>query len=349
MNRVRTGVQLLVGWLPMTLLFATMMIAVHGGDVATATHIAIRMVFLAAVLGFGVHRLTARWPWPHPFQLRFLARHVIAAAVFSMCWFVLNSVVESLRIGRIAIVVGPGLVPYLTMGVWIYVMIAGVAYALRAAERAAALEVLHAQSQLAALRAQVHPHFLFNALHTVVQLIPIDPDAAVRAAEQLGEALRIAIDERRDRISLREELAFVQRYLAIEKLRFGERLRLRIDVDDGAAGSELPTFALQTLVENAVRHGVAPSLTPVDVLVTARDDAGTLTVSVLDTGVGTDLTSGAKRAGTGLHRLREQLAQLYGTAATLMLSSRPGEGFRAALTIPQSRDSAARGSAATMR
>src|SRR5262249_28322886 len=154
----------------------------------------------------------------------FIGTHVLAAVGYAMTWYALMSAIDSLILGHFTLVIGPGFPQFLITGIWLYVVVSSSAYATLAAQRAAQLEAHAARLQLDALRTQLHPHFLFNALHTVVQLIPLDPRAAAGAAEQLAGALRIALEEQRDVIPLAEEWAFVQRYLAIERIRFGERL-----------------------------------------------------------------------------------------------------------------------------
>jgi LytS/YehU family sensor histidine kinase len=223
------------------------------------------------------------------------------------------------------------------LGVWLYVMVAGVAYASQAAQRAARAEALAARSQLAALRAQLNPHFLFNALHTVVQLIPLEPRRAAQAAEQLAGLLRTTVEEDRDLVTLAEERSFVERYLDIERIRFGDRLRVSVRASADADEALLPSFALQTLVENAVRHGAAPQVEPTDILVEGTVTSGVLTLSVVDTGAGIRAGHTGSGGGTGLARLRERLTALYGNAASLVIAPGTGRGFSATLTVPQSR------------
>ena len=325
--------QLVVGWLPVFAVFTLMIVGAHGGSVGEAALLALRMVLAAALLSVLVRRFVARHPWPRPFRLSFLALLLPAAMLFSLSWFALNSVLESIRVGALAVVVGPGFTPYLSMGVWLYVMIAGVVYAHQEAQRAAELSALAARTQLAALRAQLHPHFLFNALHTVVQLIPLDPRAASPAAEELAGLLRAATEEQRDLIPLSEEWALAQRYLALESLRLGERLVLEARIEPAAEPCLVPSFALQTLVENAVRHGAAPRVEPTRVSIMARVDGDALRVDVRDDGAGAD--PDASTGGTGLARLRERLTWLYRGRARLELSGRPGAGFCATLVVPR--------------
>jgi sensor histidine kinase YesM len=347
MPRSWIWLQLLLGWLPIGALFALMLFIAHGGSFVDAVPMALQLVLTAALLGLVVYRFTEHVPWPHPVRLRFVAVHIAAASAYAFTWFALNvaiasaiaSVLHSLRSGKpvLVLAIGPAWgVPYVILGFWLYVMVAGIAYANRVAERAARIEALAARTQLAALRAQLHPHLLFNALHTVVQLIPEDPKRATQAAEELAAILRVALSEQRDVIPLAQEWAFVQRYLAIEALRFGDRLCVRSEIDADALPALLPAFALQTLVENAVRHAAAPRVAPTQLAIAAARDGDRLVVRVGDDGAGAETASIENSAGTGLRRLRERLQRLCGDAARLDISSARGQGFQAALTLSQS-------------
>src|SRR6478736_9615702 len=306
MSRAWLWLQIIIGWLPIWALFTLMMVSAHDVPLLSGTLYASRMMAAAAVLGIAVHRFTARLPWPHPMQVRFVVVHFLAAVLYAAAWLVLisaiESVVQSVAHGHFAavFVVGPGVIPFMIVGVWLYVIVAGVTYSNRAAQRAAQIEALAARTQLAALRAQLHPHFLFNALHTVVQLIPVDPSGATRAAEQLAGALRTAIEEERDLVPLAAELAFVRRYLAIECIRFGDRLGVREDIDAAAQFALLPSFALQTLVENAVRHGAAPRPETTTLTIAAHVSGDTLSLTVTDDGAGAADAQIENGDGTGL-------------------------------------------------
>lgn len=340
-RRGAVWVHLIVGWLPVWAVFTLLMTMVHRMPMSGAALIALRLTVGAALLGLLVDRVAAAVPWPHPFRLRFIAIHVGGALLFALAWIGFNSLVESAFRGRLVLVLGPGAVAFLATGVWFYAMIAGIAYARRAVERESRMAALAARSQLAALRAQLHPHFLFNALHTVVQLIPLDPRAAARAAEELAALLRSVLDERRDVVTLAEEWALVQRYLAIESIRFGERLVIVPAIDADVLGAALPSFALQTLVENAVRHAAAPALGTTTLTIAARRDGDALRVSVSDDGAGAPAavlqdSAGDGTGGSGLRRLRERLRHLYGEQASLQLTPNDPHGLVATLRIPPS-------------
>jgi two-component sensor histidine kinase len=339
MPRKWTWLQLAMGWLPVWALYTALVAFQHGIEAAHAAGIALKAVLPAALLGLVVLRFTRRLPWPRPFRATFLAVHVAAALTYALAWVVSLSLVESLLRGAFAIVVGPGLLPFFALGVWLYAMVAGVSYATEATERAALAEAEAARAELEALRAQLHPHFVFNALHSVVQLIPEDPARAAQAAEEIAHLLRATIEEDRDLVTLADEWAFVERYVSLERLRFGDRLRVEADLGDGAATAIVPSFALQTLVENAIRHGAAPRAEPTTVSIRASRDGRILTLAVQDDGAGASPERFDQGAGSGLTRLRARLRALYGDAADLSVVAAE-RGVTATLRVPQMEDDA---------
>ena len=135
-------------------------------------------------------------------------------------------------------------------------------------------------------------------------------------------------------MTLGDEWRFVSRYLAVEQIRFGERLLVRADLPDGVLDERVPALALQTLVENAVRHGAAPRVAPTEIVVTAAGSASGLTLSVWNTGNGAPADLTTPGAGTGLARLRERLAVLYGSAARLSSGPAADGGCEAVLVVP---------------
>jgi signal transduction histidine kinase len=334
MSRSWVWLQLVIGWLPIWALFMALLVTAHGDMTWHARFfVATRMVLAGAVLGPLVSRWVRRVPWPHPMRLSFVARHLTAAAGYGVLWLVVNSVVESLLRLQPIIVVGVGFGPFLILGVWLYVMQAGVIYASEAAGRASRLEAAAAQAQLATLRGQLHPHFLFNALHTIVQLAPVAPDRVARAAEDVAGLLRTSLEDGRDLVTLEEEWRLVSRYLDLERLRFGDRLQITTEFSPDASVCLVPSFALQTLVENAVRHGAAPRVEPTTIAIVAQRDGAALRVEVSDSGASVKPQTAAIADGGGLRRLRERMAVLYGSAATLEVRAEP-RGVRAVLVLP---------------
>lgn len=329
--------QLVIGWVPVGALFTTIIMAAHQAPILDAALISLRMIVAGAVLGVFVRRFAERLPWPHPFRVSFAALHAAAAIVYASAWILVISLMESALRGTVSLVVGPGLTAYLVLGMWLYIMVAAVTYATLATERAADAESLAARARLAALRAQLNPHFLFNALHSVMHLIPREPARAAQATEQLGGLLRRSIEEDRDVVTLGEEQEFVERYLNIERLRLGERLHIEIDISDAAAQAVIPSFALLTLVENAVRHSVQQRVDPTTVSVRAWVDHDALWVTVHDTGAGMQMKGPGQDGGTGHRHLRDRLVALYGASARLDLingTETTGGGFLARLTVP---------------
>jgi len=335
MSRGWVWLQLAVAWLPMWALFTAVIVIVHHSSFANAAIGALRLIGAAALLGIAVYKFTSRMAWPHPFRLAFVMMHLVAAGLYSAAWCVLISLIDSLVMGHLRFALGPGLGVSLLTGIWLYIMVAGVAYANLAAQRTARIEAHATRMQLDTLRSQLHPHFLFNALHTVVQLIPIDPRAAALATEQLAGTLRTTLEEQRDLITLGEEWTFVERYLAIESIRFGDRLGVTIAMEESARLAMLPSFALQTLIENALRHGAAPRIETTHVKISAILDGAMLIAKVEDDGIGTNIRDVETAVGTGLRRLRERMRWLYGNHARLELASSMGQGFRATLIVPQ--------------
>jgi signal transduction histidine kinase len=326
--------QLALAWLPMWALFTALIVLAHGLSLGAAAFASARMIAPGALLGYFVYKLTSRIPWPHPFRSGFIGIHILAAILYAIAWLVFIVLLDGLITGHVTTEVGPGAGLFLVAGVWLYIVVAGVAYANQAAQRNAKLESHAARMQLAELRAQLHPHFLFNALHTIVQLIPVDPRTAIDAAERLGEILRGVLERNDDLVPLAQELSFVERVVGIERIRFGERLVVRIETSDAVSSFLVPSFSVQTLLENAVRHGASPRVETTHVSISAHVDDDSLIVRVVDDGVGTDVSVIDDRSGTGLRRLRERLKGLYGNHAKLDIQSSPAGGFTATLKLP---------------
>lgn len=295
---------------------------------------AVSSVSAGAIVAFLVYRFVRRVPWPRRLRLSFVLINVVAAIATTALWIGLSIAIESLFTGSL-LNTRTGTMFWrerVSMGLYLYAVIAAITYPVHAAARAAQAEALAARTQLAALRAQMQPHFLFNALHTVVQLIPLDPNRAVEAAELIADLLRATVDESRDEVTLEEEWRFVSRYLALERIRFGDRLVIRSDFAEGVLEDRVPAFALQTLVENAVQHGAARRVAATEIAVIASGSASELTLSVRNTDDGAHATS---TGGTGLRRLRERLGALYGDAARLECGPTDDGAYEALLVVPQ--------------
>lgn len=221
----------------------------------------------------------------------------------------------------------------------VYWLLVGAAHALRAARRAAEHQVRQArlESQLAdarlvALRAQLEPHFLFNALNTVAVLMREDVEAADRVLVQLSVLLRRALQVGEAiEIPLREELALAEAYLAVEQARFADRMAYRVEVDGALLDARVPSLILQPLVENAIRHGLAARAESGRVEITVAAHDGALRLSVYDDGPG---ITPAAVDGVGLSNTRARLDLLYGDRCVFRIGPAPGGGTLAEMSIP---------------
>lgn len=308
--------------------------------------------YLWAAFSPVVVALGRRWPLVRDRWIPNLSRHLLLGIGFALVELLLSAAIVAMLVA--------GLPPsnragfwdwYLEVigvyGVWglaIYLLILGAGQAYDLYQRlqeqevaAAELETRLAQAQLHALKMQLHPHFLFNTLHSIGVLVRKESgDAALEMITGLGDLLRYSLDTMdRQEVSLREELEFLQQYLDIEQVRFGDRLHVDFDVDPRAYDAAVPNMLLQPLVENAVRHAVSPHAGPREVVVEAEREAGVLLIRVLDDGPG--LPAGwsiEDDQGVGLRNVRERLEKLYGAAGRLVVSPRDTGGVEARVRLP---------------
>jgi len=201
-------------------------------------------------------------------------------------------------------------------------------------QRAAALEADLARAQLGNVEACLRPHFLFNTLNTVAALVREDPPLAEKMIGELGDLLRASLSAEPDReVRLDDELAFTSKYLEIERVRFQDRLRIRIDASDEARRAFVPHLILQPLVENAVRHGIGPLEAGGSVVVEAARQNGLLRLTVRDDGVGVS-ENPDREGGIGLRSVRARLVHLYGDGCRFDLEPATPRGAVASIDIP---------------
>jgi signal transduction histidine kinase len=203
--------------------------------------------------------------------------------------------------------------------------------------RARELGELAATAQLAALRAQINPHFLFNSLNSIAQLIHVDPAKAEACVERLAEIFRYLLNRaEQDFVPLSEELQMTNAYLEIERARFEERLRVETSVDPSALRQMIPNLVLQPLVENAVKHGLSRKVGPGTLRIAARLEGEILTLVVGDDGLGMSsaVLADVFERGVGLRNLRARLQRLYGPSHLPEITSSPGAGTRVELRLP---------------
>jgi two-component system, LytTR family, sensor kinase len=317
--------------------------------------------FLYALLIPGVFAVSQRWPLVRAGLARRALIHLGFALLFCVAWALLGKIFEAtlalifqpdswkqaitagsqFRAGALRNVLGWILIT-LPYGTAVYLSMVGVEHAIRyftesreQALRLAQLSQQLADARLATLQAQLNPHFLFNALNTIaVHAREGDGARTARIVEQLSGVLRRTLSrDRGNETSLDEELELVREYLAIEGARFPDRLRHEFDVPPELLRAAVPGFALQTLVENAVRHGIAPRSGPGLVRIVARKQDDILQLDVIDDGIGFDPAMPAP-AGHGIANTRDRLSTLYGSAAGLRYERRSDGGMTARLAIP---------------
>lgn len=236
--------------------------------------------------------------------------------------------------------------PRLVFGIWVtfterlagnllyFALIAaafhGARYSRVAQERATRLAV----AELDVLRMQLHPHFFFNTLNTVSALLEKDPDAAREVLAKLGDLLRLSMEGVNQEIQLEQELDMLQRYVDIQRARYGDRLRVVVRVDDGLNAALVPSLLLQPLLENSVRHALEPYRDPVTVSVTAsRTGSDLMRIAVVDDGPG--LQSGRRPGrGVGLANTNARLVHLYGARHSFVAGPTVGRGFMVAIVLP---------------
>lgn len=201
-------------------------------------------------------------------------------------------------------------------------------------QRNAELQRLALEAQLSALTAELRPHFLFNALNDLAELVHQEPARAEAMLLHLSALLQASLTTSRQRtVSLSEELALVHDYLALQQMRFDDRLQVRLDVEETTLSARIPPMLLQPLVENAVVHGIEGRAGASLLRLSVRASAGELVIQVDDDGPG---PNGSAHSGTGigLRNVQERLTALYGAAAQAVLSDRPGGGARVSLRLP---------------
>ena len=262
---------------------------------------------------------------------RSLAPHVAFAFAFAVAWASLGMLLAlALHTFPAVPPLGRSYVGWIVITIpfasLLYVAVVAGVYAYRYSAQLA-------EARLGALRMQLNPHFLFNSLNTVLVLVrEKETGAASRMLELLGESLRQLLrTDRPQEVPLAEELRFLERYLAIEQVRFSDRLRVEWSIDDRAPEALVPDLILQPLVENAIRHGVSKRAEGGTIAVGARIVGHELEVTIRDDGAGVDA---GEREGVGLSNTKERLRALYGAAASVTIQTLEPRGTEVTLRIP---------------
>jgi sensor histidine kinase YesM len=313
----------------------------------------------AALLGLLVFQICRQLKWSERRRPRFALIHLLSLVSFSALWCFLT-------------LLGLSLLSFLQRGVWAFVrwdlfalqwqFFSGVmAYAtiasavyvkqinenLQAEERrsselrlrAVRAEAARASAELSALRAQLNPHFLFNTLHSLMALVRTDADTAEEAIERFALMLRYVLrsqekSETTTDVTFGEEWNFVQNYLELERLRLGERLQLKTEIEPATFAYRLPAFTLQPIVENAVKHGVAPRAGGGRLHIEARINNENLIITVRDDGCGESPANEENGNGLGLRLVRESLWTRFGSAACIKTETTANQGFKVSIIVP---------------
>jgi signal transduction histidine kinase len=349
MHRLRVWGAVFACWTLLALLFAsqTLLYYAYAGNHVSSWRVvapALADWYLWAALTPAIAWLARRAPIVSPRWPRALLVHVPASIAFAVLKLGLR-----VGVGRLSPALATPAFRVLVLAQFhlnliTYFVIAGLAHAVdyyrkyqERERRASQLEARLAQAQLEVLRMQLHPHFLFNTLHAISTLVRSDPDAAEQTIAQLSDLLRLTLDNiGREKIPVKDELEFIDRYLAIQQTRFGARLTVRQRVDPGVLDALVPSQILQPLVENAIRHGIGPRAKGGAVDIDVSERHGCVVIRVSDDGRGMPAGGAAALTlGVGLTNTRARLAELYGPGDHLTLSSDPLGGFVAEIAVPQ--------------
>jgi hypothetical protein len=334
-------------WTPLAAVYALL---IHQPETSVVDAIigSLMSVVPAALLGAAVVRLTERITDANPGRARFLVLHSVLALTYAAAWC--GVIIASLYWGAPREVytafVKTAAGWQFVSGVMLYSLIAGIAAAIRSSRRlreqeAAAVrsEALRVRAELQALRAQLNPHFLFNTLHSLIALVRRDPPKAEAALERFGDLLRYVLDVNRDvldEVAVADELNFVRSYLSLEQLRLGDRLRVEERVDGDALDCLIPSFTVQPLVENAIRHGIASQASGGVLRISAGLEGNRLVMEVSDDGAGAIPESLGAAEGLGLRAVRQRLEARYGADSSFGITTGPGRGFAVRLSLPAS-------------
>ena len=317
---------------------------------------------LYAFLTPGIFVISKRWPLARPILARRVVLHLLFSILFCVAWASCGQILRLVLMWIFApemlqTAMQNGMGPFsrqfgiewlswifitLPFGVAVYLCIVGIEHATRyfveAREREVQVARLSDQlssARFATLQAQLNPHFLFNTLNTIAVLVRDDDrQGAVRIVEHLSELLRRTLTRHRaNEVTLGEELELVRQYVAIEQARFSDRLRPEFRIPDSLLSAAVPSFALQHLVENAIRHGIAREPDAGLLLVTAERNGDVLQLTVIDDGPGIDPQL-VPPTGHGIENTRERLRALYGARGSLEITRRPEGGTIATLRVP---------------
>ncbi len=354
MGRTR-WILILCAWTIVGLLFTVREIVVakaHGGHISWVMVGTIELVYwnVWAACTPLVIALAKRFPLTGPKFVPHVAIHTVTSFMMAPLGSITEYFLSRLLLQSVFRIADPALrvLPTFTVSVlsmsftgvltyWLVVRLYQSVHFYQAAmerqTRAAQLETQLSQAELENLKSQLHPHFLFNSLHTIGVLMQEDVEAASHLLVSLGDLLRMALERRENEITLQSELEFVGKYLEIEQTRFHDRLKVHMDVPTELLGIYVPSLALQPLVENAIKHGIGVDSAAGRLEIDAQRNNGRVSLRVRDDGPG-PAPGSRLRFGVGLNNVQSRLKQLYGDESSLELTGGNGRGCEAIITIP---------------
>jgi two-component sensor histidine kinase len=302
------------------------------------------------LLAFGIIAADARLPFSAVQLRRRIAAHVVLSVLFtSLFVYVFAAMLALLGLQHWSMIRNPHLFVNALRGMFfwnllIYWVIAGGWQAYRYNQRYVSselrserLERQFSEARLNVLRMQLNPHFLFNALNTISSQVERDPRLARAMIEHLGDLLRLSLESKdKQEVPLAEEMEFLEHYVAIQKIRFGEHLKIEVAVTPEARTASVPSLFLQPLVENAIRHGVSMRSSGGTVEISAVRVDGRVKIRVADDGVGLPAAWDLQEsAGLGLTATRERIAGLYPNASSrFSIRNRDGGGTEVEVELP---------------
>ena len=352
-----------LAWFPYAASYVAVFVQ-EGSSLPSAISDALSNVVSAAVLGVGVIWLCERLPWALSRKPWFFPLHAGFAIVYAALWVCAVSLIFT---AQVSIESAALTIRYLQSyalqweffsGLMIYATLASLAYVLQISVhlreeerrtkeselRAARAEALQTQTELSALRAKLNPHFLFNTLHTLMALIRDDRGEAEAAIERFSSMLRYILRRQNEagnqdvnsmQVAFADEWAFVQDYLSLERLRLGDRLNVETNIDADAFDALLPPLSLQPLIENAIKHGVAPRANGGRIVIHATMNDADLMITVDDNGSGARREEVEESRGLGLRLIAKTLSTQYEGRAEFSIETSPQQGFRVRMRIPQ--------------
>ena len=352
MKRLRFWVLYSAAWLPYAASYYVAFASEHLRPTAPVLY----NLIPAALLGVVVLRWCRRIPWVYHERRWFFPLQLGAALCYSLLWWA--GAFLATAVGHAILHYHPIFVSWtryagqwqFISGLMVYGNLVGFSYVFQTSEtlrteerRRIEAEALRTKAELATLRAQLNPHFLFNTLHSVLALVEQRQEDAKTALSQLADMLRYTLSEHsseaEEGVSFREELRFTDDYLALEAIRLGGRLRVTRSVDPDALRCRLPALTLQPLVENAIRHGIAPRSRPGTLSIEATVVRAALYLTVSDDGVGALPERALRSDGLGIKTVKRRLDLYSHGAATFEVHAVPSQGFTVSITIPLVEDS----------